>query len=128
MCQRLACVGLLHLGDLFGSALCDYPTAVFSAFGAEVDDPVGIANHVEIVLDDDDAIAEIGEPMEHVEQLADVVKVESGSRLVEQVERASGLTLTQFAREFDALRFAAGESDRGLPEVNVAEADVDQRL
>ncbi len=53
--QRLAGVGLLYLGDLFGSALGDDAAAVFAAFGAEVDDPVGVADHVEIVLDDDDA-------------------------------------------------------------------------
>ena len=58
--QRLARIGLLDLGDLFGCALRDHAAAVFAAFRAEIDDPVGIADYVEIVLDDDDAIAEIG--------------------------------------------------------------------
>ncbi len=114
--------------DFFGPALGDDEAAIFSAFGAEVDDPVGITNDVEIVLDDDDGVAEVGEAMQYVEQLAYVVKVKAGGGLVQKVKGASGLSLGKLASELHALRFATAEGGGGLAEVDVAQADVDEGL
>jgi hypothetical protein len=58
--------------------------AVFAAFWAEIENPVGIADDVEVVLDDDDGVAEVGEAVENLEKLADIVKVEAGGGLVEE--------------------------------------------
>ena len=66
--------------------------------------------------------------MQHVEQHAHVLEVQSGRRLVEDVERASRVALRQLGRELHALRLAAGERRRALAEVDVAEPDVVQRL
>ena len=59
-----------------------------AGLGAQVDDPVGRLDHVEVVLDDDDRVAQVDQAVEHVEQLADVVEVQAGRRLVEDVERS----------------------------------------
>src|SRR4029077_15697462 len=99
--------------DFFGPALGDDEAAIFSAFGAEVDDPVGITNDVQIVLDDDDGVAEVGEAMQYVEQLAYVVKVKAGGGLVQKVKGASGLSLGKLASELHALRFATAEGGGG---------------
>ena len=61
-------------------------------------------------------------------QFFHIVEVEAGGGFVENVERAAGLAARKFAREFRALRFAAGKSGRGLAELNVAEADVHERF
>ncbi len=71
------------MGDVSGASFTDKASAVFAAFGAEVEDPVGVANHVEVVFDDDDGVAEIGETVEDLEQFADVVEVEAGGGLVQ---------------------------------------------
>jgi len=68
----------------------------FAAFGPEVDNPVGVANHVQIVLDDDDRIAQVGQPVQHVEQFLYVVEVQACSRLIEKVKSFAGLALAQF--------------------------------
>ncbi len=44
-----------------------------------------------------DGVAEVGEAVEDFEELADVVEVEAGGGLVEQVEGAAGLALGEFA-------------------------------
>jgi hypothetical protein len=106
----------------------DDAAAVFAAFRAEVEDPVGVADDVEVVLDDDDGVAEVGEAVKDFEELADVVEVEAGGGLVEQVERAAGLALGKLAGQLHALGFAAGERCGGLAEVDVAEADIDEGL
>ena len=126
--EELAGVGGGDGGDLFGRAVGDDPAAALAAFGAEVEDVVGVADDVEVVLDDDDGVAEVGEAVEDFEQLAHVVEVEAGGGLVEEVEGAAGLALGEFAGELHALGFAAGEGGGGLAEMDVAEADVDQGL
>src|SRR5882757_9632796 len=47
-------------GDLLGRAVGDDAAAAFAAFGAHVEDVVGVADDVEIVLDDDDGVAQVG--------------------------------------------------------------------
>ena len=42
------------------------------------------------MLDDDDGVAQIGEPVQHIQQLH-VLEVQAGGRLVQQVQGASGL-------------------------------------
>ena len=99
-----------------------------AAFGAEVDDPVGGLDHVEVVLDDDDGVPLRREAVEHLEQLADVVEVQAGGGLVEDVERLARALLDQLAGQLDALGLAAGEGRRRLAELEVVEPDVVQRL
>ena len=60
------------------------------------------------MLDDEDRVAQVHEAVDDAEQLADVVEVQAGGRLVEDVERASGVRLAQLAGQLDALRLAAG--------------------
>ena len=51
-----------------------------------------------------------------VSSLRDVVEVQAGGGLVEDVEGAAGLAAGQLARELDALRLAAGQRGRALAE------------
>src|SRR3546814_3546330 len=68
--------------------LFPYTTLFRSAFGAEVEDVIGGLDDVEIMLDDDHAVALLDERLEHFEQLADILEMEPGGRLVEDVERS----------------------------------------
>ena len=73
-------------GDLFRRALDDDTTAVLSAFGTEVDDPVSAFNDIQIVLDDDDRSSNIDQLPEGGKQSVDVVKVKPSRRLVENIK------------------------------------------
>src|ERR1700694_4390946 len=120
--ESLAGVGPFGAGNEFGRALRDDAAAAFAAFGAEVDDPVGLLDDVEMVLDDEHGVAEIDEALENIEEFSNIVEMEAGGGLVEDVERAAGLALRELAGQLDALRFAAGKSCGGLAERYVAEA------
>ena len=52
-------VALVVGGDCLWGACGDDGAAVLAAFGADVDDPVGGGDDVEVVLDDDDGIADV---------------------------------------------------------------------
>ena len=125
-------------GDLFGGAGGYDLAAAAAAFGAHVDDPVGGFDDVEIVLDDEQRAAAVDELAEGGEELGDVVEVEAGGGLVEDVEGAAagfgcrfvggaagdGARGGEVRGELDALGFAAGERGGGLAEADVAEADL----
>ena len=66
--------------------------------------------------------------LQHAQQLRDVVEVQSRGGLIQDVERAAGGALGELARQLYALRFAARERGRVLPEPHVGQADVHQRF
>ena len=101
----------------------DRPAAV-APLGAEIHDPVGGLDHIEVVLDDQDRVAGLHEPLQDLQELADVLEVQPRRGLVQDVERVAGRPLVQLARELDALRLAAGQRGRRLPQLHVPEPDV----
>src|SRR5216683_2024692 len=125
--EDLTGVRLFGAGDEFGGALGDDAAAALAALGAKINDPIGLLDDVEMVLDDKHGIAEIDEALQDVEKFSHVVEVQAGGGLVEDVERASCLSFRELACQLDALRFAAGERGGGLAEGDVAETDFDER-
>jgi hypothetical protein len=76
-------------GDQVGGRALEHdPAAVVAGARAEVDDPVGVGHDRLVVLDDDDRLAGVDQPVEQPEQLLDVGEVEAGGRLVEDVDAA----------------------------------------
>ncbi len=73
---------------------------------AHVDEVVGGAHHLLVVLDDEDGVAEILEPLQRPDQLAVVALVQPDRRLVEDVEDADELR-ADLGREAEPLRLAA---------------------
>src|SRR5690606_18784863 len=112
--------------DLLGRAGRDDGAAPGAALRSEVDDVVGRLDDVEVVLDDDDRVALVDQSGEHGEQAADVLEVQAGGGLVEDVEGVAGRALGQLARQLHPLRLAARQRGGRLAEAHVAQADVDQ--
>ena len=80
------------------------------------------------MLDHDHRIALVNEPVEDSQQLADVLEVEAGGRLVEDVDGVTGGSLGQLAGQLDPLGLAARQGGRRLSQPHVAQTHVDQRL
>jgi hypothetical protein len=110
---------------LRGSDRENFPAAG-SALRAEVDEPIGRLDHVEVVLDDDDGVALVDETVQNEQELAHVFEVQSRCRLVENIDASTHRSLLQLGRELDALRLSPGQGRRALAEPHVAEADVDE--
>lgn len=117
-------------GDVLWGAFGDDASALFTGLGAQVDDPVGRADDVEVMFDDEDGVAGIDQGVEGEEEDADVVGVEAGGGFVEQEEggasRGVGLVVEfgELGGEFQALAFPAGEGVDGLTQAEVTEADI----
>ena len=78
----------LALRHILRRAGDDQFAAALAGVRAEVDDPVGGLDYVEVVFDDDDAMTRVHDALENLKQHADVVEVKSRGRLVKEEERA----------------------------------------
>ncbi len=85
-----------------GATFVDDGAAALAAFGAEVDEPLGALDVVEVVLDDEDGIALVDEAVDAVEQVVDVGEVEAGGGFVESVERVANGGLAEQEYSFPA--------------------------
>ena len=92
-------------------ALGDDVPAVLARARAHVDEPVGRAHHLLVVLDDEHGVAEVAQPLERSDELVVVALVETDRRLVEDVEHADELR-ADLGRQPQALRLAARERRR----------------
>ena len=81
------------------------------------------------MLDDHHRMSPGQQGVESPQQLADIVEMQPGGRLVEnEQDRASGIFLDQERRQFDALALPAGQRRRRLPEFDIAQSHILQRL
>ena len=114
--------------DIFRSSLHHNATTPCSAFGTDVDDPVGRLDHIEIMLDHNHGITRFHKALQDLNQLLDVGKVQACCGFVQQIQSSPGRTFPQFSREFHALSFPAGKSWRRLTELHVLQTNIAQRL
>jgi hypothetical protein len=71
-------------GDLLGRAFGDDTATGGASLGANLQNPVGGFEHVEIMLDDDDAVPPVDELLEHAEKAFHIVAMQPGRRLVQK--------------------------------------------
>ena len=76
------------------------------------------------MLDDNDGVPLVTKTVQNCKQVFDVVKMQSGGRFVENIERAARVPLSQFLRKFYALGFTTGQGGRVLTELHIRQADV----
>ena len=111
------------LPDLLRRADGDNAAARITSAGAHVDDIIGTADHIEIVLNDDDGRAAIEQRLEHAQQHPHIQRVQADARLVEH-EHGIRLDAPDLAGQLQPLRLAAGEARRFLAEREVTEAEL----
>ena len=77
------------MGQGFGGAAGEEVAALVAGAGAEVDDPVGVFDEVEVVLDEQDGVALVNEAVQHAEQGGAVLEGQAGGGFIQQVEGAA---------------------------------------
>jgi len=114
-------------------------TARIPPLGAQVDQPVAGADHIQVVLDHQQRMPGLQQLAQRAHELGDVVKVQAGGGFVEQEQRtlarhrlaaaAAGLgSLGQKAGQLQALRLAARQGGHGLTQLHVLQAHIHNGL
>src|SRR5258708_17225471 len=98
-----------------------------SGTGAEIDNEIGAADGVFVVLDDQNGIAEVAKMLERTEKAGIVAGVEADARLVKNVKNATQAR-TDLRGQADALGFATGKRGGGTIQAKIAKADGEQEL
>ena len=101
--------------------------AVLPRARADVDDVVGRADRLLVVLDHDDRVAEVAQPLERADEALVVPLVQADGRLVEDVEDADQAA-ADLAGQADPLGLATRERAGRAGQREVVEADVEQEL
>ncbi len=112
------------------STLCrrpfgDDPSAVLARARPHVDEMIGSAHHLLVVLDDQHRVADVTQVLERPDQAIVVALVEPDRRLVEDVQHAHELR-ADLRRKPQALGLPARKRRCGAVELEVPDADVVQ--
>ena len=108
--------------DLSRRALGDDAAAQPACAGTEVEDVVGAADGLFVVLDHEDGVAQVAQLLEGLNEPVVVALVKADRGLVENVEHAAK-PRSDLRGEADALAFAAGERGGVAIEREVVETD-----
>ena len=119
--QELARVALRTCRDLLRRARDHDGSAAIAALGAHIDQAVGNLDDIKVVLDHQNRVARIDQALQHVEQLANILKMKAGCGLVQNVERLARLAAMKLLGELHALRLAARKRRCRLAQAHVAQ-------
>ncbi len=114
-------VGAVH--EVVGRRGADHVAAEFAGARPHVDDPIGRAHRLLVVLDDEDRVAQVAQIEQGADQPAVVALMQADARLIQDVEHAHELR-ADLRRQPDALRLAAGEGRRHPVEGQVVQPDI----
>src|SRR5581483_9095084 len=118
---------LLHpLQSLRRTAVEDFPS-MLAGERPDVDDPVGVTDHIELVLDDEERIARRLQLVERGEESLRVRRMQSRRRLVEHVDDAEQIR-ADLRREAEALQLARRKRRRAPLQRQIAEAEIEEDL
>src|SRR5574337_1349261 len=96
----------------------DLPPVV-SALRAQVNNPVGRFDDLQVVLNHQDGVTDISQAMQDLQELADVMEVQSSGRLIQNIYRPAGPPLAKLPRQLDSLRLTARERCGRLAQLDV---------
>jgi len=109
--------------DLLDPADREDAPALGARAGADVDDHVGRAHRVLVVLDDDQRIADVAQRLQRRQQPVVVALMQPDRRFVEDVENADQRR-ADLRRQADALRLATRQRRRRARQLRLAQPDV----
>ena len=90
-------MGSARSADEFFRRSCGYhPAALFATFRPKIDDPIRALDHIQIMLDHDDRIPRISQPVQHIQQLLDIANQLASDKHPAESARAYEQFLTHY--------------------------------
>ena len=113
--------GLFRIGNIGHAAFCHQPPAAFARARANVDDVVGAADGVFVVLHHHQRVALVAQLVQGVQQNLVVTGVQADGGFVQHVTHTLQVA-AQLRRQADTLRFATAEGGRATVQREVTQA------
>ncbi len=113
--------------DLLDAPLGDDGAAVAARAGADLEDLLGLAQQLHVVVDDEHGVTVSEQVADQLDEPLDVRGVHADAGLVEHVEHAGG-AVADGAGELGALALPCREGGAGPVQGEIAEAEVDETL
>ena len=83
-------VGPCTTGDILGRTAGNDLATAAAAFRTKVDDMVRGLDDIQVMLDNHHAVSRFNQPLQDTKQSADIVKMQTGGRFIEDVDGSSG--------------------------------------
>ena len=88
--QIAPCVAALDLRHIFWRAGRNDSAPAVPTFGPHINQPIRRFDDIKIVFDHNNRVALVHKLVEHLEQFAHILEMQTGCRLVEDIQRAPG--------------------------------------
>ena len=106
--EETGCVAFSCTYYGFGRSTGHHRSTTATAFGAHIDEIVGHFDHIEVVLDDNHRVAFLHQAVEHVDECANVFKMQAGGGFIEDVNSTAGVA-------FSTIRWLVSRADSHRP-------------
>ena len=117
-----------HRGDFLGRAgRHDGATAV-AALRTKVNHIVGGFDDVEVMLDNKHGVPRVHQTLQYLKQLTNIIEVEAGSGLIENIEGFACLATLKLACQLHTLSLTTRKRSGGLAQANIAQAHIVQSV
>ncbi|MNI08978.1 hypothetical protein D3C73_620310 [compost metagenome] len=116
---------LLYLGQPLGRPAVENLPAVLTRRRADIDQPVGAAHGLQVVLDHEQRVARRFQTLQRLEQRFAVCRVQAGRGLIQHVDHTKQLR-AQLRGQAQALQFTGRQGGRAALQCQVAEPQVGQ--
>ena len=107
-------MALLDGGNLLRRPRGNNESAASTAFRPKIDQPVGTLDDIHIVLYDQNGVSLVYQRLKRRQKFPDIVKVEPGRRLIEDVQHALLAVTGQVGRQLDPLGLTSRQRRRRL--------------
>ena len=99
-----------------------------TAFRTDIDDMVSRFDDIQIVFDHNDSIAGVDQFMQHFQQLADIIKMQSRGGFVENIQSLTRRALGEFLGQFHTLGLTTRQGRRLLSDFDIGQTHAVERF
>ena len=111
----------LDLQESIRTTLVQNSSSPFSSFRPHINNMIGNLDHIKVVLYHQNGIPPVHQFVQNCEQKIDILKMQSGGRLIQDIKSPAGILLGKFSSQLDTLCFATTEGDSGLSQCDVSQ-------
>src|SRR5262249_35405924 len=120
----MARVRLLDLRHTLWGAQRHHAPASVTTVWPQIDDIIGGFDDIQVVLDDEHGVATFHQAGQYLEQGLDISEVQTGRRLIQNIQGASRTAPGQLTAELHTLGLTTRQRGRSLPQADVTQTDL----